>query len=49
MADTFFLDFIIAIVAIIMVITFFGISSRLKKIYYILDYFYQKDKKGEKH
>lgn len=44
-----FLDLITAIISVIMIFVFFSMAGRLKKIYYILDYFYQKDKKGEKH
>jgi hypothetical protein len=47
MYDLSFLDFITAIIGIIMIIVFFSMAGRLKKIYFILDYFYQKDKKGQ--
>jgi hypothetical protein len=32
------------IISLIILITFFIMAYRLKKIYFILDYFYQKDK-----
>ncbi len=41
------IEVIAAILAIIMIITFFHIADRLKKIFFILDYYYQKDKKSE--
>ncbi len=48
MAETSFIDFIVALIGIIIIFVFFSMANTLKKIYYILDYFYQKDKKEVK-
>ena len=40
-----FLNLLTLAISVVVLIVFMNMASNVKKIYYILDYFYQKDKK----